>query len=50
MDFKVIFLKGDQSLALHFAEFFRQRGTVNIEIVGKLLPVKGDVEISASLF
>ena len=46
----MIFSKGDETVVLHFSEFFRKRRPFEVEIVGELLSVEGNVEFGAFLF
>ena len=42
MNGKEILTKGNNPFLLHFAKFFGKGTAIHIEIIGKLLPVKGN--------
>lgn len=44
---KFVFMKFEDSLFLHFSEFFGEGAPVEVQVVGEALAVEGIVKVSA---
>lgn len=44
---KFVFMKFEDSLFLHFSEFFGEGAPVEVQVVGEALAVRGIVKVSA---
>ena len=44
---KFVFMKFEDSLFLHFSEFFGEGAPVEVQVVGEALAVEGDRKVSA---
>ena len=46
---EVIFSEGNESVRLHFTEFLGKCRSVQIQKIGQLLPVEGNIKFAAAL-